>query len=146
MKKPSIIILLTIVQTICCEAQISKILGDWLTVDDKTGQNYAVVNIYKADDGKYYGKIAQMLISGTEKEKCVLCTDADKDQPILGMVIIRGMTEKDGALVGGKVLDPESGKFYYGKISLDNGRLKLRGSLDKAGILGRSQYWNRKKQ
>jgi len=144
MRKTTIILLLALVQTVCCQAQISKILGDWLTVDDKTGQNYAVVNIYKADDGKYYGQITKMLIPGTEKEKCVLCTDEDKDQPIQGMVIIRGMTEKDGALVGGKVLDPESGKFYYGKISIDNGRLKLRGSLDRAGILGRSQYWNRK--
>ena len=144
MKKNCIIILFALVQTLCCQAQISNILGDWLTVDDKTGQNYAVVNIYKADDGKYYGKITEMLIPGTEKEKCILCTNEDKDQPILGMVIIRGMTEKDGALVGGKVLDPESGKFYYGKISYDKGRLKLRGSLDKAGLLGRSQYWNRK--
>ncbi|MBR1809447.1 MAG: DUF2147 domain-containing protein [Paludibacteraceae bacterium] len=145
MKRTSIIILLALVQTVCCSAQISKIIGDWVTVDDKTGQNYAVVSIYRADDGKYYGKITKMLIPGTENEKCIECTGEDKDKPVLGMVIIRAMTEKDGALVGGKVLDPENGKFYYGRISYDNGRLKLRGSLDKAGILGRSQYWDRKK-
>ena len=143
MKKfPTIIFALML--SLCCQAQINKIVGDWLTVDDNTGQNYAVVSIYKATDGKYYGKITQMLIPGTENEKCVACTGEDKDKPVLGMIIIRGMTEKDGALVGGKVLDPENGKFYYGKISYDNGQLKLRGSLDKAGILGRSQYWKRK--
>lgn len=125
-------------------AQINDILGDWITVDDATGDSFSVVHIYKGTNGKYYGKISQMLIAGTENEKCVACEGQDKDKPILGMVIIRDMQEKDGALVGGRVLDPNNGKFYYGKISLDKGRLKLRGSLDKAGLLGRSQYWKRK--
>ena len=56
--------------------------------------------------------------------------------------------EKDGKLVSGdkgRVLDPDNGKFYYGKIWLEDGKLILRGSLDKKGILGRSQTWIRKK-
>ena len=144
MKKTLFTLLLSLV-FIGIHAQISEILGDWLTVDDATGNNYAVVHIYKATNGKFYGKISQMLFPGTEDLTCTECEGTDKDKPILGMVIIRDMVEKDGALVGGRVLDPESGKFYHGKISIDKGRLKLRGSLDKAGILGRSQYWNRKK-
>ncbi len=142
--KKLILLTLFFLMVIGSPAQINEILGDWITVDDATGQSYSVVHIYQADNGKYYGKIAQMLIPGTEGEKCVACEGADKDKPILDMVIIRDMQEKDGALVGGKVLDPENGKFYYGKISIDKGKLKLRGSLDKAGLLGRSQYWNRK--
>ena len=51
------------------------------------------------------------------------------------------MKAEDGQLVGGKVLDPESGKFYYGKIYLKGGNLVLRGSLDKLGFLGRNQTW-----
>ena len=51
--------------------------------------------------------------------------------------------DENGELVGGKVLDPESGKFYYGKIYLKNGKLVLRGSLDKRGFLGRNQEWER---
>ncbi len=125
-------------------AQISNILGDWYTVDDKTGQSYSVVHIYKGTNGKYYGKIAAMLIPGTEDVVCIECKGADKDKPVLGMVIIRDMVEKDGALTGGKVLDPESGNFYHGKISYEKGQLKLRGSIDKLGVLGRSQYWKRK--
>ena len=144
MKKLFSILLISLV-SIGIHAQINEILGDWITADDATGQNYAIVHIYKATNGKYYGKITQMLIPGSENEKCVACEGVDKDKPILGMVIIRDMEEKDGALVGGRVLDPENGKFYYGKISIDKGRLKLRGSLDKAGILGRSQYWEKKK-
>ncbi len=129
---------------VSCSAQISNILGDWYTVDDKTGQSYSVVHIYRGNNGKYYGKITAMLIPGTEDEKCVACKGTDKDKPVLGMVIIRDMVEKNGVLTGGKVLDPETGNFYYGKISYDNGLLKLRGSIDKLGVLGRSQHWKRK--
>ncbi|HCS87903.1 MAG TPA: DUF2147 domain-containing protein [Bacteroidales bacterium] len=140
--------LLTIL-VVCCSffplsAQMHLILGDWYTVDDKTGESYSVVHIYREDNGKYYGKITAMLIPGTEQEICRDCTGADKNQPVLGMVIIRDMVEKNGVLTGGKVLDPETGNFYYGKISYDNGKLKLRGSIDKMGVLGRSQHWKRK--
>lgn len=124
-------------------AQVTAILGDWCTVDDKTGDSYSVVRIYQGKDGKYHGKITKMLVGGAD-QTCLECTGEDADKPLEGLVIIRGFEEKDGKLVGGKVLDPESGKFYYGKIYLKNGNLVLRGSLDKAGIFGRSQTWKRK--
>lgn len=124
-------------------AQISNILGDWKTVDDKTGEQRSVVTIYKGSDGLYYGKISKMLV-GEPGLKCPACVGEDKDAPLEGLVIIRGMKAEDGELVGGKVLDPESGKFYYGKIYLKDGKLVLRGSLDKRGFLGRNQTWIRK--
>ena len=128
-------------------AQVQQIVGEWITVDDKTGEQLSVVKIFKATDGLYYGKIVKLL-KGNPDEKCVACTGADKDKPVVGLIIIRGFQEKDGKLVGGdkgRVLDPENGKFYYGKIWLEDGNLILRGSLDKKGILGRSQTWIRKK-
>jgi uncharacterized protein (DUF2147 family) len=54
------------------------------------------------------------------------------------------MQLKGEELQGGKILDPANGKLYYAKMSIKNGKLVLRGSLDKAGILGRSQTWVRK--
>ena len=124
-------------------AQISNILGDWKTVDDKTGEQRSVVTIYKGSDGLYYGKISKMLMYGSDL-RCEACKDEDHNTPIEGLVIIRGMKAEEGQLVGGKVLDPESGKFYYGKIYLKDGKLVLRGSLDKRGFLGRNQTWIRK--
>lgn len=124
-------------------AQISNILGDWKTVDDKTDEQRSVVTIYKGSDGLYYGKISKMLMYGSDL-RCEACKDEDHNAPIEGLVIIRGMKAEDGQLVGGKVLDPESGKFYYGKIYLKDGKLVLRGSLDKRGFLGRNQTWIRK--
>ena len=70
-----------------------------------------------------------------------MCEGEDKDAPVLGMVIIRGMHMEKGELRGGKVLDPNNGKFYYGKIYLKDGKLVLRGSMDKLGVFGRNQTW-----
>ncbi len=126
-------------------AQVKTILGEWKTVDDKTGDNYSVVNIYKASNGLYYGKIAKILM-GPEDVLCTQCEGADHNVPMAGLVIIRAMhyNENKNQLEGGKVLDPLSGKFYYGKIYPKDGKLVLRGSLDRHGILGRNQTWVRK--
>ena len=126
------------------QAQVDQILGDWYTIDDKTGETLSVVHLYQSPNGKYYGRIDQILV-GDDKELCKECTGDDANKPILGLVIIREFVEKDGKLVGGRVLDPNNGKWYYGKIYLKAGKLVLRGSLDKAGVLGRSQTWKRKK-
>lgn len=122
----------------------TPIVGEWVTVDDKTGKHLSVVSIYQTTNGQYEGKIVE-LIDGTGEEKCVACTGDDFNAPIEGLVIIRNMQLKGDELRGGKVLDPDDGKFYHGKIYLnDEGNLVLRGSLDKAGLLGRSQTWLRK--
>ena len=128
--------------SLCASAQVEQIVGDWKTVDDKTGQSFSIVHIYKATDGLYYGKIAKMLVpTPPPADVCTECEGADKNKPLEGLVIIRGMKAVDGELREGRVLDPESGKFYYGKIFLKDGKLVLRGSLDKRGILGRNQTW-----
>ena len=122
----------------------TSIFGEWITVDDKTGEKKSVVSIYQAENGKYYGKIIDLL-TGSGDEVCTACVGEDQNKPIIGLVIVRDMQLKDGELRGGKVLDPDNGKFYYAKIYLDkDGTLVLRGSLDKAGLLGRSQTWLRK--
>lgn len=138
---------LFLVAALCVAATIfgqTPIVGEWITVDDSTGEQKSVVRIYQADNGKYYGDIIQLFGANAENAVCVPCTGADHNQPIVGLTIIRDMQLKDGELKGGKVLDPDNGKFYHGKIYLKDGKLVLRGSLDKAGLLGRSQTWLRK--
>ncbi|MCQ2346228.1 MAG: DUF2147 domain-containing protein [Paludibacteraceae bacterium] len=142
MKKIIVSFLLALV-SLSSFSQVDKIVGEWKTVDDKTGNSYAMVRIYKGTDGLYYGKIVKMLWPGSEDMVCTECEGADHNQPIVGLIILRGMREENGQLVGGRCLDPESGKFYYGKLFLKDGRLVLRGSLDKKGILGRNQTWIR---
>ena len=60
--------------------QIDKIVGNWKTVDDKTGNNYALITIYKGDNGLYYGKIIKMLV--TENGLiCDKCEGEDHNKP-----------------------------------------------------------------
>ena len=136
-----ILLIMLALMAMSSQAQVSAILGDWRTVDDKTGEKRSIVTIYKGSDGLYYGKISKMLMYTDMDLKCDQCKGEDYNKPIVGLVIIRGMKAENGELVGGKVLDPESGKFYYGKIYLKDGKLILRGSLDKRGFLGRNQTW-----
>lgn len=117
-------------------------LGEWVTIDDASGEKKSVVNIYQADNGMYYGQIVTLFEE--PDALCTECKDADHNQPIVGLIIVRDMQLVDGELRGGKVLDPENGKLYYAKIYLEKGNLILRGSLDKRGLLGRSQTWIRK--
>lgn len=119
----------------------NPLLGEWITVDDATGEQKSIVRIYQADNGKYYGTIIQLLEENCETAVCTECTGEDHNKPIVGLTIIRDMQLKDNELRGGKVLDPDNGKFYYAKVYLKDGKLILRGSLDKAGLLGRSQIW-----
>ncbi|MCQ2342596.1 MAG: DUF2147 domain-containing protein [Paludibacteraceae bacterium] len=141
MKKTVLTAVLGLMTMAAC-AQVNQIVGDWKTVDDKTGEKKSVVHIFKATDGLYYGKIIDLL-KGPKDCVCIACEGADNGKPIIGLQIIRGMKEENGELVGGHVLDPESGKMYYAKLYLKDGKLVLRGSLDKKGMLGRNQIWVR---
>ena len=122
-------------------AQVNQMLGEWRTIDDKTGEARAIVTLYRGEDGLYYGNISHMLLYSDAV--CIACTGELKDVKVEGLQIIRGFHEEDGQLIGGKVLDPESGKFYHGKIHMKGNDLVLRGSIDRAGLLGRSQTWKR---
>ena len=130
----------TLLFTVTLFAQ-NPLLGEGITVDDATGEQKSIVRIYQADNGKYYGTIIQLLEENGETAVCTECTGEDHNKPIVGLTIIRDMQLKDNELRGGKVLDPDNGKFYYAKVYLKDGKLILRGSLDKAGLLGRSQTW-----
>ena len=70
---------------------------------------------------------------------------ANKDKPILGMIIINEMELKDNELRNGTILDPNNGKVYNCNISYDakTKSLKVKGFLDKAGWLGKTKTWFR---
>ena len=138
-------LLLFLFASVTSFSQVSNMTGAWRTIDDKTNEDKSIVTIYKAEDGKYYGKVDKLFTD--PDKKCEKCKDANKDQPIRGMVIITDMKEKGDKLEGGYILDPATGDKYNLTITYDKttGNLKLRGSLDKFGLLGRNQYWVKEK-
>ncbi len=124
-------------------AQPGKIVGKWYTIDEE-GNKKSLVVISKGANNTYEGVI-EKLLTGDPARRCVNCTGEDKDKPIAGMRFIKGLKEDGDKLSGGTILDPANGKVYNCTISLDkkSGKLKVRGSLDKSGLLGRNQTWER---
>ena len=123
----------------------SSPVGIWKTVDDKTGKARSLVRIYETD-GKLFARIEQSLIPGDEARTCTKCSDDRKDQPLIGLEFMRGMTLIDGEYRGGDILDPDSGSIYRCKFRLADGgsRLKVRGFLG-VSLFGRSQTWERER-
>lgn len=140
MKKTGFILTLFLFATINLFAQ--DVTGKWKTIDDESGDAKSIVEIYKKD-GKIYGKIIDLINPKKENAKCTECPGKDKNKPLTGLVIIRGL-EKDGDEYNdGKILDPISGKLYKCYIALENpDLLKVRGYIGFA-LLGRTQYWSR---
>ena len=119
--------------------------GQWKTIDDETKAEKSLVRITESG-GVFTGKIDKIL---TDKQdaKCVECTDERKDQPVLGMTILRNIKpdgDDKGTWVGGDILDPNNGKVYKVRIKPADGgkKLEVRGYIG-APILGRTQTWLR---
>lgn len=121
------------------------VIGKWKTVDDKTGIAKSIIEITEAN-GLYKAHVIELLdpeYAGTNPV-CELCKGDKKNKPILGLEIMWNL-EKDSSKKwsGGKILDPENGKTYGCKLSLeDEDTLKVRGYLGFAA-LGRNQFWYR---
>jgi uncharacterized protein (DUF2147 family) len=120
----------------------ADVVGTWKTIDDKSGQVRSTVEIYE-QGGKLFGKIAS-LTEPNEKDGspkiCTKCEGAEKDKPVVGLVIIKGLSKDGDEYSGGTIMDPESGKVYKCVLWLDGGNLKVRGKL---GPFFRTQTWKK---
>jgi uncharacterized protein (DUF2147 family) len=148
MAPPRIIALLSLLLCIAASLQAraadtASPIGVWKTFDDKTGNAKGIVRIYE-QDGKLFGKLEQSFLPGAESRVCAVCTDDRKNQPIIGLIIIRNMQRDNDGYGGGDILDPESGSVYHCKLHLeqDGSRLVVRGYIGFS-LLGRSQTWQR---
>jgi uncharacterized protein (DUF2147 family) len=117
--------------------------GLWKTVDDKTGKTRGCVRIYESN-GEIFGRIESSVDPKDAREKCDKCSDERKNQPLIGLVILRSMKRNGGEYAGGDILDPETGIVYRCKLRMvEAGRkLVLRGYIG-ASLFGRSQVWIR---
>jgi uncharacterized protein (DUF2147 family) len=118
--------------------------GAWKTIDDATGKERSIVRITETN-GVFSGKIEKLLAPDAKPDaKCDLCTDARKDQPVIGMTIIRGVKKNDDVFDGGDILDANNGKVYKVRMKLSDAgkKLEVRGYIGTP-MLGRSQNWVR---
>lgn len=134
-------LLATLVFSLFGVMSFAQIEGKWKTIDDETKQAKSIVEIYKKSDGKYYGKVSQLLIKPADPN-CSGCKDDRKGKPILGMEIIRGLAKDGDEFTGGTITDPKTGKTYKCTITKDGNKLNVRGYMGFF-LLGRTQVWQK---
>jgi uncharacterized protein (DUF2147 family) len=119
--------------------------GLWKSIDDDTGQARSWIRIRQAG-GEYSGRIERVLDADAKPgDVCEACTDDRRNQPIVGLEIIRharASAKDPAAFEGGEILDPEDGKVYRLLLRLEDGgkRLLVRGYW---GPFYRTQVWVR---
>lgn len=117
--------------------------GLWKTIDDETKTEKSFVRISDTG-GVLSGKVERVLDPASQQAKCDKCTDARKDQLVVGMIIIEGVKKNADEVFwdGGSILDPNNGKLYKVRLTLkDAGKqLEVRGFI---GPFYRNQQWIR---
>ena len=126
-----------------CAVSAQDVIGKW-KLEDGT----AIVEVYQQGD-VFNGKIV-WLQNPTEADGSPAKDDKNPDKAlrtrqVLGLNMLHGL-KKDGAKYsGGKIYDPGNGKTYNCSMQVEGDVLKVRGSLDAKGLIGRTMDWFRVK-
>jgi len=117
------------------------ILGVW---KNSTGKGY--VQIYK-QNGKYFGKITWLKnavdANGHPKLDKKNQDPAQRNKPLIGLVMLRNFVYEDGEWTDGHIYNPQDGKEYKGYMRLkDNNTLIVRGYIGLSWF-GKSDVWTR---
>jgi uncharacterized protein (DUF2147 family) len=107
----------------------------------------AKVQIFKATDGKFYGKIVWLKEPNNEEGKPKVDKNnpdkAKKSTPLMGLQLLKGF-KKDGdtEYEDGNIYDPKNGKTYSCKINRKGETLEVRGYVG-ISLIGRTTIWTK---
>ncbi|MDR7306012.1 DUF2147 domain-containing protein [Rhodoferax saidenbachensis] len=124
-------------------AQMTPV-GLWRTIDDKDGSAKSEIRIVE-NNGVVSGRIEKVMDPKAKSDElCVECKDDRKDQPMLGLELIRGLKKAEGKDVweGGTIVEPSTGKVYKMTMTPIEGgkKIEMRGYI---GFFYRTQTWVR---
>lgn len=143
-----ILLVCTVVFSSCAIAgPADAVLGDWMTPENKSK-----VKIYQCGT-RYCGKIVWLKEPNHEpghaKAGQVKLDDKNPDaskrlRPIQGLELMNGFRfDSDNVWEDGNIYDPENGKTYSCKMTLENSNtLKVRGYIGFS-FIGRTSVWTR---
>ena len=120
------------------------VVGKW-KLEDGT----AIVEVYQQGD-VYNGKIV-WLQDPTEADGSPAVDNNNPDpklrtRQVLGLNMLSNLKKGNGEYSGGSIYDPGNGKTYNCSMKVEGDVLKVRGSLDKRGLIGRTMDWFRVKE
>ena len=126
-----------------CAALAQDVVGKWKLEDGS-----AIVEVYKQGD-VFNGKIV-WLQHPTEADGSPAVDNNNPDaklrtRKLIGLNMLSGLKKTGDEYSGGTIYDPGNGKTYNCSMKVEGDILKVRGSLDKRGLLGRTMDWFRVK-
>jgi uncharacterized protein (DUF2147 family) len=144
--KSWLVIALAVLGTAGAWAQNTPV-GLWKTIDDETKTEKSLVRLTESGSGVLTGRIEKIFDPAKVNDKCVKCTDERKDQPLVGLTIVRRVSpakDDPGVWDGGDITDPNNGKTYRVRMTPIEGgkKLEVRGYFGTP-LIGRTQTWIR---
>ena len=141
MKKILISIAFALIPVVGCFAQ--DVIGKWKLEDGS-----AIVEVYKQGDA-FNGKIVWLNEpdgpDGTPAKDSNNPDSKLRSRQLIGLNMLDGLKKTGSEYSGGKIYDPGNGKTYNCSMKVEGDVLKVRGSLDKKGLIGRTMDWFRVK-
>jgi uncharacterized protein (DUF2147 family) len=141
--RASVLLLFSLAISFFAFAQKDPVERIWMSAE-KTSK----IEIYKAVDGNFYGKVIWLKEPNDKKGKPKLDEqnkdEKQRNQPIMGLLIIKKFKKSATAneYDEGTVYDPNNGKTYCAKLTLKGKELKLNGFVCGFTWLGRSTTWS----
>lgn len=106
----------------------------------------AKIQIFKATDGKYYGKIVWLKVPDIDGKPKVDIHNPDvskRGNPIMGLLLLKGLRkENEKEYIDGTIYDPKNGKTYSCKMAYKGDHVDLRGYIGFS-LIGRTTTWTK---
>ena len=125
--------------------QYKTAAGFWQETDDQG--HVGAWFLFVEKNGLYEGRFVKLFKQPGEQRQfqtCERCTGDQKDAPMLGLTLVKGMKRNGNKYDGGTILDPRDGTVYHAQMELsaDGLELSVRGYLG-IPLLGQTQVWTR---